>query len=59
MRQFSEKYDASETLGRHISKPIFGDYCNKIFGKIQYIGIRKNGSRIISGIDVNSSLSSV
>ncbi|MGB6530826.1 MAG: hypothetical protein WBF33_22185 [Candidatus Nitrosopolaris sp.] len=59
MRQFSEKYDATETLSRHFSRPIFGDYYNKIFGKIQYIGIDRSYSEIISGSDVNSSLSSV
>ena len=59
MRQFSEKYDTPETLSRHFSKPIFGDYYNKIFGKIQYIGVYKRDSTVISGSDVNSSLSSV
>ena len=56
MRQFSEKYDPTKTLSRHFSKPIFGDYYNKIFDKIQYIGIRRSGSTIISGSDVHSSL---
>jgi hypothetical protein len=59
MRQFSEKYDTPETLSRHFSKPIFGDYYNKIFGKIQHIGVHRSGSTVISGSDVNSSLSSV
>ncbi|MFZ0511791.1 MAG: hypothetical protein WAM14_09315, partial [Candidatus Nitrosopolaris sp.] len=59
MRQFSEKYDTPETLSRHFSKPIFGDYYNKIFGKMQYIGVHRSGSTVISGSDVNSSLSSV
>lgn len=59
MRQCSEKYDTPETLSRHFSKPIFGDYYNKIFGKIQYISIDRSGNEIISGSDVNSSLSSV
>jgi hypothetical protein len=59
MRAFSEKYDATETLSRHFSKPIFGDYYNKIFPKIKYIGVRSSGSTVISGSDVNSSLSSV
>jgi hypothetical protein len=57
MRQFSEKYDTPETLSRHFSKPIFEDYYNKIFGKIQYIGVCRGSSTIISGSDVNSSLS--
>jgi hypothetical protein len=56
MRQFSEKYDTTETLSRHFSKPIFGNYCNKIFGKIQYIGICRNDNTIISGSDANSPL---
>jgi hypothetical protein len=43
MRQFAEKYDsaATETLSRHFSKPIFSDYYNKIFGNLQYLGIRQ------------------
>ena len=53
MRAFSEKYDATETLSRHFSKPIFEDYYNKIFG------VHRSGSTVISGSDVNSSLSSV
>jgi hypothetical protein len=59
MRAFSEKYDTPETLSRHFSRPIFGDYYNKIFGKLQYIGICKGDSTVISGSDVKSSLSSV
>lgn len=59
MRSFSEKYDATETLSRHFSKPIFEDYYNIIFGKLQYIGVCKSDRTVISGSDVISSLSSV
>jgi hypothetical protein len=57
MRQFGEKYDPTEALSRHFSRPIFGNYDNKIFGKIQYIGKYGTNSSIISGTDINSSLS--
>ena len=42
--QFAEKYGstATDTLSRHFSKPIFANYHNKIFGDLQYIGIRQN-----------------
>lgn len=44
MSQFAERYGstATETLSRHFSKPIFSNNHNKIFGDLQYIGIRQN-----------------
>jgi hypothetical protein len=61
MRQFAEKYNsiATETLSRHFSKPIFSNYYNKIFGKLQYIGIRQNINDRNLGKLPNSSDSSV
>jgi hypothetical protein len=61
MRQFVEKYgvSANETLSRHFSKPIFSNYHNKIFGDIQYIGIRQNIYDKNSGNSQDSSDSSV
>jgi hypothetical protein len=61
MRQFAEEYDstATETLSRHFSKPIFSNYYNKIFGKLQYIGIRQNINDRNLGKLPNSSGSSV
>jgi hypothetical protein len=61
IKQFTEKYDsiATETLSRHFSKPIFSDYYNKIFGHLQYIGIRHNINDKNSGIARDSSDSSV
>jgi hypothetical protein len=61
MRQFAEKYNniATETLSRHFSKPIFSNYHNKIFGNLQYIGIRQNIIGENSGTSLDSSDSSV
>ena len=61
MRQFAEEYDstATETLSRHFSKPIFANYHNKIFGDLQYIGIRQNINDENSGTPIDSSDSSV
>jgi hypothetical protein len=61
MKQFAEKYDsaATETLSRHFSKPIFSNYHNKIFGNLQYIGIRQNINNDNSGMSLDSSDSSV
>jgi hypothetical protein len=60
MRQFAETYGsiATETLSRHFSKPIFANYHNKIFGNLQYIGIRPNINDENSGIPIHSSDSS-
>ena len=58
MRQFARKYNGSTgDLSRHFSRPIFADSHNKIFGDLQYIGIRRDVSQINSGICQNSSLS--
>jgi hypothetical protein len=61
MRQFAEKYSSTvtETLSRHFSKPIFSNYHNKIFGNLQYIGIRQNINDDNSGLSLDSSDSSV
>jgi hypothetical protein len=61
MRQFAERYDsmAIDTLSRHFSRPIFSDYHNKIFGDLQYIGIRENINNENSGNSSDSSDSSV
>ncbi|HKG87608.1 MAG TPA: hypothetical protein VKA95_04725 [Nitrososphaeraceae archaeon] len=61
MRQFAEKYDgiATETLSRHFSKPIFSNYHNKIFGHLQYLGIRQYTNVKDSGNIPNSLDSSV
>ena len=57
MRKFAEKYNstATETLSRHFSKPIFSNYHNKIFGNLQYIGIRQNFIGKNSGVLSDSS----
>jgi hypothetical protein len=61
MKQFAENYDsaATETLSRHFSKPIFSNYHNKIFGNLQYIGIRQYTNVKDSGTSLDSSDSSV
>ena len=52
----SERYGsiATDTLSRHFSKPIFSDYYNKIFGQLQYIGIRQNINDKNSGMSTDS-----
>ena len=58
MRQFARKYNGSTgDLSRHFSRPIFANSHNKIFGDLQYIGIRRDVNQINSGICQNSSLS--
>ena len=61
VRHFAERYDniATDTLSRHFSKPIFSNYHNKIFGNLQYIGIRPNINGENSGISIDSADSSV
>jgi hypothetical protein len=61
MREFAERYGsiATDMLSLHFSKPIFANYHNKIFGNLEYIGIRQNINGKNSGITIDSSDSSV
>jgi Bifunctional DNA primase/polymerase, N-terminal len=50
MTQFVQRYNSpTDSLSRHFSRPIFSDSYNKIFGKIQYIGILPNNTITNSG----------
>jgi transposase len=58
--QFVQKYTSlTDRLSRHFSKPIFANYHNKIFGNLQYIGIRQNIDDQNSKSTPNSQASSV
>ena len=58
MTDFVQKYNGSTAiLSRHFSRPLFDDYCNKIFGKIQYLCPIANINTIKTGINSNSSVS--
>jgi hypothetical protein len=60
MTDFVQSYNRlTDILSRHFSRPIFDNYCNKIFGEIQTLGPTVNKDIINSGIDPNSSVSSV
>jgi hypothetical protein len=48
---------ANEILSRHFSRPIFEDYSNQIFGKIQYLGYINIANKINSGNNRNSAVS--
>jgi hypothetical protein len=58
MTDFVQKYNRlTDRLSRHFSRPIFEDYCDKIFGKIQYLNAIINTNTIKTGTSSNSSVS--
>ena len=60
MTEFVQSYNRStDILSRHFSRPIFDNYSNKIFGRIHSLAPTVNDDIINSGIDPNSSVSSV
>jgi bifunctional DNA primase/polymerase-like protein len=58
MRQFARKYNGpTGDLSRHFSRPILANSFNKVFGDLQYIGMRRDLKQLNSGFLLNSSLS--
>jgi hypothetical protein len=50
MREFARKYNGpTGDLSRHFSRPILANSYNKVFGDLQYIGVRRDLKQLNSG----------